>query len=352
MSTPSLNRLSYIDTLKVLAAFMIVLLHVSAIYVDLSATPKGELVYFINTIVRPGLLIFMMVSGALLLRPRYTFNFKKKFLYIAKIYAFWSAFYVAFEQLTYAASGNPLLTPTEMVVHWVRGPYHFWYLAMLLGLYIFMPILTRLKDFQTLNYFVMLAFVLAYVIPYARPYLPDCVNDFISQMTIFNVGHILFFFIFGAWLNMLPLDKSLLRLTCFFFIVGLLLTIYQLHTAKSYDLLLADSPLKAFAQLFLSGGLFYMLRYAHQHHKSAERTLLLSKCSLHIYVTSAFVIYLYQYLIQPYWDALVPYPGLSVLIWSVVVFIISAGLAYMVFLKDRWLKRHRTEKAQKPSKAK
>lgn len=352
MSTLGLNRLSYIDTLKVLAAFMIVLLHVSAIYVDLSATPKGELVYFINTIVRPGLLIFMMVSGALLLRPHYTFNFKKKFLYIAKIYAFWSAFYVAFEQLTYAISGNPLLTPQEMAVHWVHGPYHFWYLAMLLGLYIFMPILARLKDFQTLNYFVMLAFVLAYVIPYIRPYLPDCVNGFITQMTIFNVGHILFFFILGAWLNMLPLDKSLLRLAGFFFTVGLLLTIYQLYTAKSYELLLADSALKSFAQLFLAGGLFYMMRYTHQHHKTSERIMLLSKCSLHIYVTSAFIIFIYQYLIQPHWDALVPYPGLSVLIWSVVVFIASFALAYMVFLKDRWLKRHRTEKTQKPAKAK
>ena len=293
-----------------------------------------------------------MISGALLLRPQYTFNFKKKFLYIAKIYAFWSAFYVAFEQFSYMISGNPLLTPQEMVVHWVRGPYHFWYLTMLLGIYIFIPILTRLKDFQTLNYFVVLVFVLIYIIPYAAPYLPDCVNGFISQMLVLNVDRILFFFILGAWLNNLPLDKSLFKLTSFFFAIGFLLMIFQLHTAESYELIMAGNVISAFSELFLTTGIFYMLRYAHQHHKSAERTLLLSKCSLHIYVTSAFVIYLYQYLIQPYWDALVPYPGLSVLIWSVVVFIISAGLAYMVFLKDRWLKRHRTEKAQKPSKAK
>ena len=69
MSTPGLNRLSYIDTLKVLAAFMIVLLHVSAIYVDMTVQPVGKLVYYINALVRPGLFIFLMVSGALLLRP-------------------------------------------------------------------------------------------------------------------------------------------------------------------------------------------------------------------------------------------------------------------------------------------
>ena len=176
MSTPGLNRLSYIDTLKVLAAFMIVLLHVSAIYVDMTVQPVGKLVYYINALVRPGLFIFLMVSGALLLRPQYTFNFKKKFTYIAKIYAFWSAFYVVFDQLAFAISGKPLLTFPEMAVHWIRGPYHFWYLAMLLGMYIYMPILTRLKDFQTLNYFIGLGFVLLYVIPPARPFLPASVG--------------------------------------------------------------------------------------------------------------------------------------------------------------------------------
>lgn len=351
MSTPGLNRLSYIDTLKVLAAFMIVLLHVSAIYVDMTAKPGGEWIYFINTIVRPGLPLFMMVSGALLLRTQYTFNFKKKFFYIAKIYIFWSAFYVGFEQLSYAVSGNPLLSPEEMVVHLVRGPYHFWYLTMLLGMYIFMPILSRLKDFHTLNYFVILSFVLVYVIPYLSPYLPDCVNGFINQMIIFNVGHILFSFILGAWLNMLPLDKGLLKLTSFFFAVGLLLTIFQLHTAERYDMMLTDSAIKSFSQLFLATGIFYMMRYFYRNRKGSERIMLISKCTLHIYVTSAFVIYLYQYLVQAHWDALVPLPGLSTLLWSVIVFIGSFCLAYVVFLKDRWLKRHRIEKAQKPSKS-
>lgn len=352
MSTPGLNRLSYIDTLKVIAAFMIVLLHVSAIYVDMTVQPVGKLVYYINALVRPGLFIFLMVSGALLLRPQYTFNFKKKFTYIAKIYAFWSAFYVVFDQLAFAISGKPLLTFPEMAVHWIRGPYHFWYLAMLLGMYIYMPILTRLKDFQTLNYFIGLGFVLLYVIPPARPFLPACVNDFITQMTIFNVGHILFFFILGAWLNLLPLDKSLLRFATFFFTLGLLLTLYQLHTAKSYDIVMAEGAIKSFSQLFLAAGIFYMIRYAYRNHSSSERMMLLSKCTLHIYVTSAFVIYLYQYLVQPHWDVLVPFPGASILFWGVMVFIGSTVIAYMVLLKDRWLKRYRTEKARKPSKAK
>lgn len=351
MSTPALSRLSYMDTLKVLAAFMIVLLHVSAIYVDPAAVPRGELVYLINTIVRPGLLIFMMVSGALLLRAHYIFNFKKKFFYIAKIYILWSAFYVCVEQLAYLGSGNPLLNPQEMVVHWIRGPYHFWYLSMLLGMYIFMPILSRLKDFHTLNYFVMLSFVMVYILPYAEPYLPDCVNGFIQQMTVFSMGQVLFFFLLGAWLHQLPLEKSLFNLASLLFTVGLLLTIYQLNTAENYNIVMGNSAIKSFSQLFLALGLFYMIRYAYKDRRGSERTLLASKCALHIYITSAFVIYVYEYLIQPYWDEFVPFNGISTLFWSIIVFIVSFGLAYMVFLKDRWLKHYRTKKAQRPSKA-
>ena len=166
------------------------------------------------------------------------------------------------------------------------------------------------------------------------------------------MGHILFFFILGAWLNLLPLDKSLLRFATFFFTLGLLLTLYQLHTAKTYDIVMAEGAIKSFSQLFLAAGIFYMIRYTYRNHSSSERMMLLSKCTLHIYVTSAFVIYLYQYLVQPHWDVLVPFPGASILFWGVMVFIGSTVIAYMVLLKDRWLKRYRTEKARKPSKSK
>lgn len=67
--------------------------HVSAVYVRMDAallSPFGALPYVINLCVRFALPMFMMISGALLLRESYAFNFKQKFSYIIKLYAVWS----------------------------------------------------------------------------------------------------------------------------------------------------------------------------------------------------------------------------------------------------------------------
>lgn len=48
----------------------------------------------------------MMISGALLLRESYAFNFKQKFSYIIKLYAVWSLVYVLADQAMRAASGG------------------------------------------------------------------------------------------------------------------------------------------------------------------------------------------------------------------------------------------------------
>lgn len=159
MSMKTLTRLSYIDILKIVATFAIVLWHVSAVYVRMDAallSPFGALPYVINLCVRFALPMFMMISGALLLRESYAFNFKQKFSYIIKLYAVWSLVYVLADQAMRAASGGALLSPAEMLASWIRGPYHFWYLQMLLGVYLLMPLLVRLKGLQTLNYATLL----------------------------------------------------------------------------------------------------------------------------------------------------------------------------------------------------
>ncbi len=347
MQKSGLNRLSYIDVLKVTAAFLIVMLHVSALYVDMKAAPAGELHYFINIFSRIGLPLFIMVSGALLLRSQYRFSFKKKFFYIAKIYAFWSAFYVLFEQASLWATGAPFLTPAEMVVHWIRGPYHFWYLTMLLGIYIFMPVLSRLKDFQTLNYLVVLSFVILYIVQPLMGVMPDCVNTFTLQMMVYRPDYNLFLFLLGAWLHQMPLEKNLLSTASFLFATGLVLTAFGIHRAAHLSDMVTMTPFNMWAQLFMAVGLFYMIRYSARHHHSSERLMLLSKCTLHIFITSAFFIFLYDYLLQDLWDGFLPILGVNIVLWSVVIFALSFGAGYMVYRKDRWLKRRRLEKSGK-----
>ena len=92
-------------------------------------------------------------------------------------------------------------------------------------------------------------------------------------------------------------------------------------------------------------GLFYLTRYLCRSYEDGPRMQYLSKCTLRIYVSSALWISAYQFFIQPGWDALVPYQALSILIWSVVVFLCSWLTAHILVKKDRALARRKRQRA-------
>lgn len=345
MSMKTLTRLSYIDILKIVATFAIVLWHVSAVYVRMDAallSPFGALPYVINLCVRFALPMFMMISGALLLRESYAFNFKQKFSYIIKLYAVWSLVYVLADQAMRAASGGALLSPAEMLASWIRGPYHFWYLQMLLGVYLLMPLLVRLKGLQTLNYATLLLFVIIYIYNPLSPYLPQAVNDVAGQVILMRPSTMLFFMLAGACLHRVPLLRKLAILSA---LAGFAIRLYLLFSTPDYASASTVQPLYSYSELLMTVGLFYLTRYLCRSYEDGPRMQYLSKCTLRIYVSSALWISAYQFFIQPGWDALVPHQGLSILVWSVVVFLCSWLTAHILVKKDRALARRKRQRA-------
>lgn len=348
MSMKTLTRLSYIDILKIVATFAIVLWHVSAVYVRMDAallSPFGALPYVINLCVRFALPMFMMISGALLLRERYAFNFKQKFSYIIKLYAVWSLVYVIADQAMRAASGGALLSPAEMLASWIRGPYHFWYLQMLLGVYLLMPLLVRLKGLQTLNYATLLLFVIIYIYNPLSPYLPQAVNDVAGQVILMRPSTMLFFMLAGACLHRVPLLRKLAILSALAALAGFAIRLYLLFSTPDYASASTVQPLYSYSELLMTVGLFYLARYLCRSYEDGPRMQYLSKCTLRIYVSSALWISAYQFFIQPGWDALVPYQALSILVWSVVVFLCSWLTAHILVKKDRALARRKRQRA-------
>lgn len=341
MSIEINKRLSYIDFLKVASAFMIVMLHVSATYVDLTGPALHSLDYFLNYFSRVALPIFVMISGALLLRDQYHFKFKKKFFFIARVYIIWSAFYVLVHQIAYFISGNPLLTLPEMIVQWIRGPYHFWYLAMLMGFYLLMPILERIKDFRTLSCFLALGFFITYIFEPLTPFLPDCISFFIQTMIVLNPGTTFLYFLLGAWLNKLPLEKHFFQLACLSFGTGLALCIYRFLTVTQFDETINGSAMNLYSQLLMAIGFFYGARYFFRAKESRPLLVKLSRYTLYIYVISAFIIFSFEQVIKDVWNTLVPAAGFSVLLWTILCFIGSAVAASLMLWVDQWLKTRR-----------
>lgn len=344
------TRLPYIDVMKIVATFAIVMLHTSALYVQMDAAllhPSGALLYIINALTRTALPLFMMVSGALLLRDGYQFDLKKRFFFILKTYVLWSALYVCCDQLMRLAAGGGLLAPEEIIGSWIRGPYHFWYLQMLLGFYILMPLLARIKGLQTLNYAAFLFFIILYLYNPLAPFLPEAVRTFAAQLIQLTPSPMIFFFLIGACLHRVPLRRNLAVLAIGAIACGLSLRLVLLFRTETYAASMLPQPFNSYSELLLAVGIFYLTRYLCHDLTSAPRLVMLSNCTLRIYISSALVIYVYQYLIQPHWDALVPWPTLSVLFWSTVVFLICWLIAHLLSIKDRALHARRERRSSR-----
>lgn len=183
METKHLSeRLVNYDTLRILAAYLIVMLHLSVQYINKAPVSVDEYLTWqqavkLATISRVGVPIFVMLSGAFLLRPEREISlitiFKKYLPKLVIVFVFWSFFYSLAEQDffdTLIASG---LSDSWNTIDWnkfwpyfAQGHYHMWYLYMLAGLYLLTPLIkhiTAQASKAQLIYFVALCVLITSV---------------------------------------------------------------------------------------------------------------------------------------------------------------------------------------------
>lgn len=134
----------WIDLLKMVAAFSVIILHVSVpLTIDVSNTDIFQVGVFYNSFVRFSVPIFVMVSGVLLLSKHQDLGLflKKRFSRIIYPFLFWSIIYLLIKI-------NYNLPIKEVLLYSISQfrsgtEYHLWYIYMLIGLYLFIPILSK-----------------------------------------------------------------------------------------------------------------------------------------------------------------------------------------------------------------
>ncbi len=136
-----------VDLIRTVAIFLVILLHVSIESVVIPETVSPITAWYVfdfyNSIARPCVPLFVMLTGYLLLQPSKVNEplkvfFKKRWARIGLPFIFWSIIYFAwvtvFDNGTFSAS--------SYLTSMLQGPYViFWYLYMLIGLYLLTPIL-------------------------------------------------------------------------------------------------------------------------------------------------------------------------------------------------------------------
>ena len=178
------NRLVNYDLLRIAAAYLIVLLHLSVPYVcqapeSFQAYVQWEYAIALSAFSRIGVPVFIMLSGLFLLHPRKELPiyaiFTKYLPKIVFIFIVWFFFYAFAEQDFYRqlwASGFDFRYCWEQIdssFFWGsvwRGHYHMWYLYMLAGLYLITPFVRILANHATnqqLCYFLSLCIGITFI---------------------------------------------------------------------------------------------------------------------------------------------------------------------------------------------
>ena len=138
------NRIIFLDVLKALCLFCVILGHLCTWEIGGIApdTPDWNISNFYNTICRVSVPVFLMISGYLLLEENICRHKMPVCLghagMLLLIYLVWSAIYTLPFLQELPAS------PVELISILARGEFHLWYLIMLAGVYLLLPLLYRI----------------------------------------------------------------------------------------------------------------------------------------------------------------------------------------------------------------
>lgn len=239
-SIASNNRIEYLDSLRVLACFMVVLVHSPIPHSNLS---ENLLYGLISYLCSPCIGLFLMVSGALLLPQKNdTKTFLKRRLNrIISPLIFWSAIYLFIEIILgkidiYQAVISFLKLPFGCV----PGFAHGWYLYAIIGIYLFIPIFNswinnRQTNKQNTQYFLLL-----WLIVMCYPYFKAIVG-YTNHLTLYNFAGYFGYIVLGYYLHKYPISlksfkSSILLIISTIIISGILPAIIFISNIKGYNI--------------------------------------------------------------------------------------------------------------------
>ena len=176
MENRASDRLYYFDCLRIFALIIVIFVHTAAqkwLEVDVRSF-EWNVFNLYDGLARGGSAIFVMISGALFLgrdRPLGTI-YRKHLLRVVIAFAFWSAVYTVVERARGIEAlydwGKGAEVSVTWFQHFMRGHYHMWFLYMIAGIYLIVPLLRKIVETDFLrNYFLLLAVVFAVAIPQA-----------------------------------------------------------------------------------------------------------------------------------------------------------------------------------------
>lgn len=167
-----MKRQTELDILRLLALLAVIMMHAGGNkYLSTNFDSNGHSM-FIAAIVW-SVPVFFMISGRFFLDPQRNITIERiwnKYVrHIVVVFLVWTSVYT----LYYVKSGAyDSLIIWGILTQWIDGPYHFWYLYALVGLYMFSPLLRRLTENEKAMMYFLMLFGISNIIGEYLVYLP------------------------------------------------------------------------------------------------------------------------------------------------------------------------------------
>ncbi len=158
------QRIFYIDLLRALATFAVVLLHTAAQNWPAKDITFGQWNVFniYDSLAQWAVPMFIMLSGILFLDKDREFSIKRLYTHsvfrIAVAFVIWSFLYALYQ--VYSEGGGV----ARVIALTLEGHYHMWFLFMITGLYVITPLLRKLT-LKEMKYFLILSYILCFIMP-------------------------------------------------------------------------------------------------------------------------------------------------------------------------------------------
>ena len=295
------NRVFSFDVMRIVAAFSIVAQHACGQFLVTSfPSSEWEIRNLYTSLVQWGVPVFFMISGALFLSSEKVLDirrlFGKNMLRIIYAFLFWSTIYI----LVTEGIGQGLKIAFISVF---RGPPHFWFLKVMLGIYLVLPILKGIAPQERkFSYLVGLAIITTFVIPSIfshlalfTPLRAEILADFYDCFGLPSLYFITYFMI-GHWLYSHEISsrmRNLIYLLAALSLVGGILGTRWLSYRVGYSNGFFYDDMHPF--LVLQGiavFVFFKDRFKNLSPKWSSLVVNLSNYSFGIYLVHPLVIYL------------------------------------------------------------
>lgn len=224
------NRIEYLDFMRVFSTFCVIVLHVAVQnWHNVEIGGYNWLIFTLyDSTTRWTVPVFLMISGALLINRYMTIDVLYN-TYIKKllvVFIVWSTIY----SLIYSHSFK------EFIINFTHGHYHLWYLPLLIGLYMTLPILGSLNDSEFLiKYIIKIGSILSIIIPQILRFLQDFGGEYIKQVAaginetinktgLFGLFGYATYFILGYYLHNKQIEQKDRKIIYILGIIGFIST--------------------------------------------------------------------------------------------------------------------------------